>query len=76
MEDHFIKVMEKKVKVTDKSIFRVEERKLPRGAYDGIYAHKDIHKAIQYYTNTSVKLNYLVRLIKDGDEYMLICKKS
>jgi hypothetical protein len=76
MEAHIIKAFEKRIKVSDKSIFRVEERKLPRGAYDGLYAHKDIHKAIAYFQNTSVKAGWLVRLIKDGDEYMLITKKQ
>lgn len=76
MVTHTIKAFDKQIKVSDKSVFRVEERKLPRGAYEGLYSHKDIHKAIAYFQNTSIKDGWLIRLIKDGDEYMLITKKQ
>lgn len=76
MEPHKVLAFGKKILVTDKSVFRVEERKLPRAAYEGLYSHKDLHKAIDYYENTPVKAGWLVRLIKDGDEYILITKKS
>lgn len=76
METHKITIFDKKVKITDKSVFRIEERKMPRGAYEGIYAHKDLLKAVDFYNNTKPKLGWLVRLIKDGDEYMLITKKT
>ncbi len=77
MESHTIKLFGKKIQITDKTIFRVEERKNSvKKPYEGIYSHKDIHKALLYFTNTIVKPNYTVRLIKDGDEYMLLQKKE
>lgn len=76
MEQQKILAYGKKIAITDASIFRVEERKLPKGSYEGLYAHKDIHKGINYYDNTPVKKGYMVRLVKDGDEFIVINKRS
>jgi len=76
MESHAIKVFGKSVTWTDKSMFRVEERKQPKGSYEGLYAHKDIHQAVNYFKNTKVKDGFLIRLVKDGDEFVVITKKS
>ena len=70
-----IKVYNKTVKYTDKSIFRVEVRRDSHKPYDGIYFDQDITKAIKFYENTPAKAGYAVRLIKDGDEYQLINRK-
>jgi hypothetical protein len=76
MEQQKILAYGKKIEITDASVFRVEERKLPKGSYEGLYAHKDIHKSINYYDNTPVKQGYMVRLVKDGDEFIVINKRS
>jgi hypothetical protein len=76
MEAHTIKLFGKKIQITDKSIFRVEQRKnAEKKPYEGVYSHKDIHKALLFFTNTAVNPNLTIRLIKDGDEYMLLQKK-
>lgn len=57
-------------------MFRVEERRQPKGSYECLFSHKDIHKAINFYHNTKIKKNYLIRLIKDGDEFVVIQKQA
>jgi hypothetical protein len=76
MTIHEVLAYGKKIKVTDTSVFRVEQRKLPKGSYEGLYAHKDIHKAINFYQNTPNKSGYMIRLVKDGDEFIVINKQS
>ena len=76
MEAHTLKIYGKVVNWTEKSMFRVEERKQPKGSYEGLFAHKDIHKAINYYLNTPIKKDYMIRLVKDGDEFLVIQKQA
>jgi len=76
MEAHKITIFDKRIEVTDKSIFRVEVRGDNKKPYESIYSHKDVHKAMLFFMNTIVKPNNIVRLIKDGDEYILLKKKT
>jgi hypothetical protein len=76
MESHKIIIFDKRIEVTDKSIFRVEVRGDNKKPYESIYSHKDIHKAMLFFMNTVVKPKNIVRLIKDGDEYVLLKKKQ
>lgn len=79
MQNHSILVLGKSVTVTDKSVFRVEESRNPKCVYEGVYAHKDPVSAIRYYTATTEavrKAGFRVRLVKDGDEFSVIAKKT
>ena len=76
MQDHEITVYGKKIRITDKSVFRVEERRLPKGSYEGIYSHKNVHSAVSYFCNTTLKKDRLLRLVKDGDEFVVITKAT
>lgn len=76
METHKVTIFGKKIQVTDKSIFRVEVRGDNKKPYDSVYSNRDVHKAVLYFNNTVVNHNHLVRLIKDGDEYVLLNKKQ
>lgn len=79
MQNHQILVLGKSVTVTDKSIFRVEESRNSRCTYEGVYSHKDPVSAIRYYNSTIEavrKAGFRVRLVKDGDEFTVIAKKT
>jgi hypothetical protein len=54
----------------------VEVRGDNKKPYESIYSNKDVHKAMLFFMNTIVKPNNIVRLIKDGDEYVLLNKKQ
>lgn len=65
--------------VTDKTIFRVEESRNSKCIYEGVYAHNDPVHAIRYYNSTvesDRKAGFRVRLVKDGDEFLVISKKT
>lgn len=79
MNPHQIKVLGKSVNVTEKTIFRVEESRNAKCVYEGVYAHKDPVSAIRYYNATTQadrKAGFRVRLVKDGDEFLVISKKT
>jgi hypothetical protein len=64
---------------TEKSVFRVEESRNAKCTYEGVFAHKDPVNAIRYYNSTcqSVrKAGFRVRLVKDGDEFTILLKKT
>lgn len=79
MQNHSILVLGKSVTVTDKSIFRVEESRNSRSTYEGMFSATDAVKAIRYYNSTCEavrKAGFRVRLVKDGDEFTVIAKKT
>ena len=79
MNPHQIKVLGKSVNVTEKTIFRVEESRNAKCVYEGVYSHKDPVSAIRYYNATTQadrKAGFRVRLVKDGDEFLVISKKT
>ena len=61
---------------TDKSMFRIEVRAKARGEYAQEFAHADPVNAIRYYNSTVKPKGFRVRLIKDGDEFIIIDKKD
>jgi hypothetical protein len=61
---------------TDKSVFRIEVRAKARGEYLQEFAHADPVHAIRYYNSTVKPAGFRVRLIKDGDEFVIIDKKD
>lgn len=67
---------DKTIAHTEKSIFRVEVRAKARGEYQQEFAHADPVNAIRYFNATVKPKGFVVRLIKDGDEYILIQKKN
>ena len=78
MQSHIINILGKSVKVTDKTVFRVEESRNAKATYEGMFASADSVRAIRYYNSTceSVrKAGFRVRLVKDGDEFTIIAKK-
>lgn len=78
MDAHAITLFDKKVTYTAKSVFRVEESRNAKATYEGCFASNDPVKAIRYYQNTSkaVGSGWRVRLVKDGDEFIIITKKA
>ncbi len=79
MNEHKINIYGKSVDFTDKSIFRVEESRNAKCIYEGVYAHKDPIHAIKYYNSTveaDRKTGFRVRLVKDGDGFTIITKKT
>lgn len=79
MQPHNINILGKTVKVTDKTVFRVEESRSAKATYEGMFASADSVRAIRYYNSTceSVrKAGFRVRLVKDGDEFTIIAKKT
>lgn len=76
METHKITIFDKRISITDKSIFRVEVRGNNKKPYETMYSHKDVHKAMLFFVNTMVSKGQVIRLIKDGDEYVLLNKKK
>ena len=67
------------VMFTEKTIFRVEQSRNAKCIYEGVYAHKDPVHAIRYYNSTveaDRKAGFRVRLVKDGDEFLVISKKT
>lgn len=79
MQNHQINILGKSVTFTDKSIFRVEESRNAKCVYEGVYANHDPVKAIRYYNSTVDairKAGFRVRLVKDGDEFTIIAKKT
>lgn len=79
MEKHHLAVGGKSIPFTEKSIFRVEESRDSKTAYEGVFGHKDPVHAIRYYNATiesQRKAGFRVRLVKDGDEFQVIFKKT
>jgi len=79
MQTHYLAVGGKSIPFTEKSIFRVEESRNAKCVYEGVFAHKDPVNAIRYYNATaesSRKAGFRVRLVKDGDEFQVIFKKT
>lgn len=79
MEKHSLAVGGKSIFFTDKTIFRVEESRNEKCVYEGVFAHKDPVHAIRYYNSTvesQRKAGFRVRLVKDGDEFQVIFKKT
>ena len=79
MENHSILVLGKSIAVTDKTVFRVEESRNSKATYEGMFASADPVKAIRYYNSTCEavrKAGFRVRLVKDGDEFSVISKKT
>ena len=79
MQTHQINILGKTVAVTDKTVFRVEESRNAKATYEGMFASADPVKAIRYYNSTcdaDRKAGFRVRLVKDGDEFTIIAKKT
>ncbi len=79
MQNHSILVLGKSIAVTDKTVFRVEESRNSKATYEGMFASADPVKAIRYYNSTCEavrKAGFRVRLVKDGDEFSVISKKT
>lgn len=76
MNDHIVTIFNKTIKYTDKSVFRVEESRNPKATYEGMYSHHDPVKVIRYFNSTSKPAGWRIRLIKDGDEFIIITKKT
>jgi hypothetical protein len=76
IEPHSLTLWNKKVQVTSKSIFRVEEAKGVKGCYESVYASHDPVQVIRWYNNTSKPEGWRVRIIKDGDEFVILDKKT
>jgi hypothetical protein len=79
MQSHNINILGKTIVFTDKSIFRVEESRNSKATYEGAFASSDPVKAIRYYNSTvesDRKAGFRVRLVKDGDEFTIITKKT
>lgn len=69
----------KTVRCTEKTIFRVEESRNSKCTYEGVFAHKDPINALRYYNATAQserKAGFRVRLVKDGDEFEILMKKT
>ena len=67
---------DKEIEHTEKSIFRVEVRAKKRGEYASEFSHYTPVNAIRYYLATVKPTGFRVRLIKDGDEFIIIDKKD
>lgn len=76
MTPHIVVLFDKKIKYTDKSVFRVEESRNVKASYEGLYSHSDPVKVIRYYNSTVKPAGWKIRLIKDGDEFIVINKKQ
>lgn len=79
MNPHQINILGKFVTFTDKSVFRVEESRNAKATYEGAFSSSDPVKAIRYYNSTIEavrKAGFRVRLVKDGDEFTIITKKT
>ena len=79
MQPHQINILGMSVMFTEKTIFRVEQSRNAKCIYEGVYAHKDPVHAIRYYNSTvesDRKAGFRVRLVKDGDEFTIIAKKT
>ncbi len=79
MQNHSILVLGKSIAVTAKTVFRVEESRNSKATYEGMFSSADPVKAIRYYNSTCEadrKAGFRVRLVKDGDEFTIIAKKT
>jgi hypothetical protein len=79
MTKSYLAIGGKSVPFTEKSIFRVEESRNAKATYEGVFAHKDPVNAIRYYTSTTEadrKAGFRIRLVKDGDEFTILLKKT
>jgi hypothetical protein len=79
MQNHNILILGKSVAVTEKTVFRVEESRNSKATYEGMFASSDPVKAIRYYNSTCEdkrNAGFRVRLVKDGDEFSVISKKT
>lgn len=77
--EHKIVLDGKSIPYTEKSIFRVEESRDSKATYEGVFAHKDPVHALRYYNSTiqsERKSGFRTRLVKDGDEFKVILKKT
>ena len=78
MEAHKVTLFDKSILYTAKSVFRVEESRNAKAIYKGQFASNDPVKAIRWYQNTTKDAGsgWRVRLVKDGDEFIIITKKT
>lgn len=76
MEAHTITLFDKPILYTAKSVFRVEESRNPKACYEGVFASSDPVKAIRYYQSTTKTAGWRLRLVKDGDEFIIITKRT
>lgn len=78
VDSHTITLFDKSILYTAKSVFRVEESRNAKATYEGCFASNDPVKAIRWYQNTTKTAGsgWRVRLVKDGDEFIIITKKT
>ena len=79
MQSHIINILGKSVTVTDKTVFRVEESRNAKATYEGMFASSTSVMAIRFYNSSCEadrKAGFRVRLVKDGDEFTIIAKKT
>lgn len=78
VDSHTITLFDKSILYTAKSVFRVEESRNSKATYEGSFASNDPVKAIRYYQSTTKAegSGWRVRLVKDGDEFIIITKKT
>lgn len=76
MTPHTVTIFDKTINFTDKSVFRVEESRNPKATYEGMFSCNDPVKVIRYYNATVKPAGWRIRLIKDGDEFVIITKKT
>jgi hypothetical protein len=78
VDSHTITLFDKSILYTAKSVFRVEESRNAKATYEGQFASSDPVKAIRYYQSTTKDAGsgWRVRLVKDGDEFIIITKKT
>jgi len=73
---HTSEMFGKKISYTEKSIFRVEVSRNAKATYEGMYGNSNPISAIKWFNNTVAKEGQRVRLVKDGDEFIIISKKK
>lgn len=76
MEAHKVTLFDKPILYTAKTVFKVEESRNPRACYEGLFSSNDPVKAIRYYQSTVKSAGWRLRLVKDGDEFIIITKKT
>lgn len=73
---HQIKLFDQSILYTAKSVFRVEEARNKRANYEGVFSSNDPIKVIRFYNATTKPVGFRLRFIKDGDEFIILNKKS
>jgi hypothetical protein len=74
--EHKIKLFDKSILFTAKSVFRVEEKRTKRANYEALFSSNDPVKAIRFYNSTTKPVGFRLRFIKDGDEFIILNKKA